>query len=193
MAKEDLRVIKTKNALLEAFFELARERRFEDITVNELCDKADVRRATFYKHFNDKYNFITYMTKCLRAKFDETVWRKESVGSSKDYFIKYFESLLVFLSEEEILINRLLESETVSVLINIIVEQNLIDTKKMLDACVDEGMVLPADSEIVAMMLTGGVTHIITRWLYQGKPISEKKLLSEVRCVIDSLLTPAKN
>ena len=51
MQKEDLRVKKTKRVLTEAFFKLLNEKPFEEITVNELCDRADVRRATFYKHY----------------------------------------------------------------------------------------------------------------------------------------------
>ena len=46
--KEDLRVKKTKRALTLAFIELLKVKHFEDITINELCEKAEIRRATFY-------------------------------------------------------------------------------------------------------------------------------------------------
>ena len=50
----DLRIIKTRKALCDAFIILLGEKPFEDITVNELCKKAMVRRATFYQHFEEK-------------------------------------------------------------------------------------------------------------------------------------------
>ena len=56
--KTDLRVLKTKQALRNSFIDLIREKTFESITVNELCDQAMVRRATFYKHYADKYDFV---------------------------------------------------------------------------------------------------------------------------------------
>ena len=50
----DLRVQKTYRALFGAFTELLEEHRFEDITVAMLCERAMIRRTTFYKHFADK-------------------------------------------------------------------------------------------------------------------------------------------
>jgi hypothetical protein len=38
--KMDLQIQKTNMALTNTFFELLEEKRFEDITVNELCDRA---------------------------------------------------------------------------------------------------------------------------------------------------------
>ena len=52
--KEDLRVRKTKKAIAEAFMALLEEKNYDEITVNELCDRAGVRRTTFYKHYKDK-------------------------------------------------------------------------------------------------------------------------------------------
>jgi AcrR family transcriptional regulator len=68
--KDDLRVRRTKKALNEAFIKLLSEKPFEDITINELCDTAGVRRATFYKHYSDKFGFLTAYTRALRDKFD---------------------------------------------------------------------------------------------------------------------------
>ena len=51
--KMDLRIRKTYLALHNAFTQLLEEKRFEDFTVNELCDLAMIRRTTFYKHFDE--------------------------------------------------------------------------------------------------------------------------------------------
>ena len=40
--KMDLRVLKTYKSLYEAFFKMLEEKKFEDITVNELCERAMV-------------------------------------------------------------------------------------------------------------------------------------------------------
>ena len=58
--KTDLRIQKTYLALQNAFEALLEEKRFEELTVNELCDKAMIRRTTFYKHFADKYEFFAF-------------------------------------------------------------------------------------------------------------------------------------
>lgn len=58
--KLDLRIQKTYIALEEAFTKLLEKKPFESITTNELCDAAMIRRTTFYKHFEDKYDYFSF-------------------------------------------------------------------------------------------------------------------------------------
>lgn len=55
----DRRQIKTKKAIVKAFFDLTKEKDMSKITITELAKKADIDRKTFYLHFNsiaDIYN-----------------------------------------------------------------------------------------------------------------------------------------
>lgn len=53
MAKQDDRRARfTREALKDALLGLLGEKGFNDITVAELCRRADVTRATFYRHFD---------------------------------------------------------------------------------------------------------------------------------------------
>ena len=45
--------------------------RFEDITVAMLCDRAVIRRTTFYKHFADKSEFFSFYVDSLRGDMVE--------------------------------------------------------------------------------------------------------------------------
>jgi len=56
----DPRAIRTRKMLVEALFELMFQRRWEDITVQEIADKATLNRATFYAHFRDKDSLLEY-------------------------------------------------------------------------------------------------------------------------------------
>ena len=58
MRKVDIRVKRTYNQLFSALIKLLGEKSFDDLTVLEICDEAGVHRATFYKHFVDKYDFL---------------------------------------------------------------------------------------------------------------------------------------
>ena len=49
--KTDLRIRKTYKALCDAFVTILEKKRFDDLTVNELCDEAMIRRAAFHKQF----------------------------------------------------------------------------------------------------------------------------------------------
>lgn len=50
--KHDLRVAVTKRMIKEGLLQLLEEKTLEKIRINELCEKAGVNRATFYRHYN---------------------------------------------------------------------------------------------------------------------------------------------
>src|SRR6267378_4922049 len=52
--KPDQRTQRTRHHLSGALVELIQEKRFDDITVQNVIDRADVGRSTFYSHFRDK-------------------------------------------------------------------------------------------------------------------------------------------
>lgn len=54
--EKDRRTRRTKKLLTEAFIELLSVKKLNEITVKELCDKADVNRGTFYLHYQDIYD-----------------------------------------------------------------------------------------------------------------------------------------
>ncbi|MBI3738371.1 MAG: TetR family transcriptional regulator [Chloroflexi bacterium] len=58
--KLDPRVKRTRNLILQAFGGLLAEKGFESISVQDITDKAQVNRATFYAHFPDKYALLDY-------------------------------------------------------------------------------------------------------------------------------------
>lgn len=50
----------TEQALAESMRALLREKRFEKITIAEICGHAGTSRRTFYRHFIDKYDLLTW-------------------------------------------------------------------------------------------------------------------------------------
>ena len=61
----DRRQRKTREAIFKAFTELLSKKRFEQITVAEIIDAADVGRATFYSHFETKEYLLKEMCREL--------------------------------------------------------------------------------------------------------------------------------
>ena len=58
--KLDPRVKRTRGLILTSFESLLAEKGFESITVQDVTDKAQVNRATFYAHFPDKYALLDH-------------------------------------------------------------------------------------------------------------------------------------
>jgi len=186
--KEDYRVVKTKRALVSALEELLRREKFEDITVNELCDAAGVRRATFYKHFKDKYDFLSYSVRAKRESFDREIWRHTEPGASCDYYVKYAEALISYFSENTDVASNIMRSDSSHSIIGMLVELNREDTKERLEVSVKDGLPLSLSTDTVANILTGGIALAVTRWFEGGMTAPKEKLIEEITHVIDSLL-----
>jgi len=51
---------RTLNAFTSTMLELLSIKSFQEITVNELCDRSHYPRATFYNYFDDKFDLLGY-------------------------------------------------------------------------------------------------------------------------------------
>ena len=54
----DVRVERTRRALQEALFTLARERPLDEVTIADIAARAGVNRSTFYQHYSDKETLL---------------------------------------------------------------------------------------------------------------------------------------
>lgn len=59
--KNDRRSKLTKRMLKDALLELLKNQPISKVTVKQLCEKADINRATFYNHFYDTRNVLEYI------------------------------------------------------------------------------------------------------------------------------------
>ncbi|MGI6333854.1 MAG: TetR/AcrR family transcriptional regulator [Saccharofermentanales bacterium] len=55
---EDRRVKYTKMVLKDSFINLLEKKDISRITIKELCEDADINRATFYAHYSDQYDLM---------------------------------------------------------------------------------------------------------------------------------------
>mgnify|MGYP002561309797 CR=1 FL=1 len=60
-ANTDRRIARSKRALRAALIELMEERGLDNVSVNDLCARADLNRGTFYNHFHDKDELLTWL------------------------------------------------------------------------------------------------------------------------------------
>jgi AcrR family transcriptional regulator len=80
--KSDRRTQRTHHNLTHALVDLVTEKRFDDITVQNLIDRADIGRSTFYSHFRDKEdlfqsNWEGFLDFCV----EQIEWSKVGSGS----------------------------------------------------------------------------------------------------------------
>lgn len=118
----DRRQLKTRKAIFRAFRELLEEKRYDHITVQDILDRAEVGRSTFYAHFetkdllldamcNELFNHIFEEDPCpyvgkdtvLEVKLAHTLWHIRDcrddlsgilLSESGERFMRYFKTHL---------------------------------------------------------------------------------------------------
>jgi len=79
---EDLRVRRTRKLLKSALIELTIEKGFAAVRVQDIADRAMVNRATFYRHYLDKYHLLDQY---MREVYDMTASQEEIPVASAQY------------------------------------------------------------------------------------------------------------
>ena len=186
--KEDLRVQRTKKLLADSFMELLAKKPFEDITVNELCEMAGIRRATFYKHYADKFAFLTSYTHALRDRFDSLFCDSGKPMHTADYYIAYAKRLVEYVTEYSVAIDNMVSSELFHVGLSLIIEQNFKDTCERLEASKESGLKLPASVEVTAAMCASGVAGAVYQWIKGGRKTPREEFAEEVGAIVSAII-----
>ncbi len=77
-SRPDRRVGKTRKALKEALTDLILEKGYEGVTVQDIIDRADVGRSTFYAHFIDKDDLLMAILADLEMPgLDPSSWKPD--------------------------------------------------------------------------------------------------------------------
>ena len=183
----DLRIQKTHTALINAFLQLLQTKRFENITINELCDLAMVRRATFYKHFADKYEFFTFFVQWIQNEFRNRFAHKEQDRNGVSPYIDIIRFALDFLDENETLVHSVMESNAFPLLLDLISEQIILDVKERLQTDQNNGKELLLSPELMAFSYTGALLNILRWWIGHKNQMSKEEIVAQIQKVFDKL------
>ena len=80
-AGKDRRIVRTKRALRQALIELTEEGGFDGFTVNDLCDRADINRGTFYIHYKDVNDLLLHLEDEMAERLSELCRRHDPKDS----------------------------------------------------------------------------------------------------------------
>ena len=163
----DLRNEKTNQALKNAFIELLNHKNFNDITVQQLCNQAQIRRATFYTHFSDKYDFFSFFIRETRNDFINNISNKnrsplKSGSDSNSYYCNLFHELISFFNDHPNLLKHLNDPSTKSIVADIFTDEICHSIFHHLEE------VHPSRKEknlSLARFYSGGILQLIYLWI----------------------------
>lgn len=178
--KMDLRIRKTYLALHNAFTQLLEEKKFEDFTVNELCDRAMIRRTTFYKHFADKYEYYTFYMKEIVATFQDRLAPDIPDGDVRAYLLHMSRELLRFMKQHEKLVQNVKSSSMFPMLLSILLDQiqeDVLQVMKRANAIHRQDV---AKMVGIAAFYAGGLANALFHIFKYGNDIEEEMFIEVV-------------
>ena len=182
MKKMDIRVKRTYQMLNDALARLVNEKSFEDLTVLEICDAAGVHRATFYKHFVDKYDFLNT---CFKMKIDELGFDKMEHSFTPDTMRKNITRIiykvLLFMEENKDFLAAVSTDKAASSFNDILTTAiaSFIEDKIKANPILTDG--LAHHVPMIANYYAGGIVGLIKWWAKADSPCTVQDFLEFVQ------------
>lgn len=135
----DLRKERTLKSLSESMLGLMTEKRYKDITVAELCDRAMVRRATFYRHFSDKDDLLRFVVRSYRERIRQNVDPDGNLPL-RDFCECMTGALLDFVDENQVLLRKVALSTELPFFVTLFAQEISSEFAKKLEGdCLNQG------------------------------------------------------
>lgn len=168
----DRRVKYTKMVIKDSFIKFLQDKPISKITVKEICEEADINRATFYSHYQDQYDL-------LRQIEDEIIYdinQYLEVYDCKDdrlIPVELIEKILDYVDKNAELLNIFLNLNGDLTFQQKLIKQTGIQNILPILGCnmIDKGM-----TGYVYQFLACGAIGIIQLWLKEGRQKSSREL-----------------
>ena len=175
----DPRQRKTRALLVKALAELMEERPFSELSVVDICSRAMVHRTTFYAHFNDKRELLSYLLSQLERECVETCLPKEEMTSPKEYFLTAVKNALGFFQDRRSLYLACLISG-MEAEVHVLSDRAAQELCRRLSQPAFRDAAPEVDPQIAARFYIGAVLALIRWWLTNDDPVPQETLLSNL-------------
>ena len=185
--REDQRVQRTYRVLKEAFERLLFKKSFAQMTVQEICDEAEIRRTTFYQHFQDKNHFLKWFIREKQQEFRDDEAAAIPPEQFGEHYARLAGSVLKYINSNEALSRLLLgsglrDSQSMELLFRGFV-QDITERLEMVPDLKDklDGVPLP----LLAEFYVSGTLAAFRWWHENNKPCSEEELIHHLRWMLE--------
>lgn len=184
----DLRVQKTRKALVEAFYELSETRWIEDITIGDLCEKAMIRRATFYKHFNDRFDFFEYAMNSVQVDVNAEMNAHPKNVTLAEYCYNICIGWLRNFHMHPKMVKKLNASDSRQQYLDVLNTLLTNSVKKKIEYDKQNGIDLSINAEVLAGFIAGAIPVVVSMFeMGKMSSISEEEFLDSMKKIFRNL------
>ena len=185
--KLDRRVHRTRRLLHKALMTLILEKKYESITVQEILDRADVGRSTFYMHFRDKDELLIIGLQNVKSLLQSAQAASvASLGKSYERIIGF--SLAMFEHAHEFrAVNRALLGSSAEAVVRRYIHSALIaivsqEVKVQLERRKRSDS--PVSPELLTHFLVSTYISVLTWWLQTRNPARPNEIDAAYRHLV---------
>lgn len=182
MLKVDRRSVKSQEAIKKAVIELMSEKSFDDITIQDIADQANVNRRTIYLHYLDKYDLLD---KLIEEHIEELKRlcelevETDTLEGSATWFL-YFEQHYSFFSA-------MLTSKGAPFFRSRFLDFVTDDIKNGWD--MSEGKRQGIDEELLIQFISPAYVGIVEWWFINDMPYSPQVMGKQVGMLLENNLS----
>ena len=168
MNDDDRRVLRTRRLLKQALLDLISERPFEEITIREITDHADIGYATFFRHYDGKDELMLEL-------FSEMIEELESIQPrhSERYFEEEGYRLFQHVEENQSMYRGILDSRVFARKFrNRMSEMVQMHIHNHTDNIINRAI----PTEIAANHMVSSLLALVEWWLSNEMPYSKERM-----------------
>lgn len=166
----DRRTQRSRQSLSHALIALIQEKRYEAITVQDICDRANVGRSTFYTHYHDKDDLLT-------SNFQQVM---ESLGQPLAYrggqLIFPIAPLFEHVQGHHHLYQALLWGGGLEVLLRAGQKQWSQQIEQYVRALLNDGRQPAVPIPVIATYIAGSLQTLLLWWIERKMPYSPERI-----------------
>lgn len=164
----DMRQIKTRKALSNAFISLLQERDYDHISVSDITGRAGVSRPTFYLHYNDKSEVLLARLEEIFSILEQLhIDTGASHSTDSRRLGKFIDSTLDVISKNERFFSLLVSGNAGTTVNRAIRDEMELLLSRFIESVYKRNRAT-ATLPMVASFYAGGLQGLIATWLESG-------------------------
>jgi AcrR family transcriptional regulator len=178
MSKVDRRILKSQEAIKKALIELMSEKNFDDITIQDISDKANVSRGTIYLHYVDKFDLLD---KLIEEHINELRELCESASEMdfKDANLIWFE----YLESNYLFFSTMLASKGAPYFRSQFIEFLIEEFKDEVD--ITEGKNHGLSEDVIIQFIVTAYVGVVEWWITNGMPYPPHVMAEQVGILLE--------
>ena len=190
--KVDRRVERTEQLLRSALLELIEEKGFESLTVQDIIDRANIGRATFYTHFDNKEDLLISGLDELQQELRQKQHEMHAEGSTIQERLFAFGYEVFAHTERHRRLFRALSADGTAAVIKRAWHQILFNlVREDLKAVFPKEEYSSVPTDALVHMITGSLYGLLMWWLEGSTTLSAREINAIFRGLTLPVITTA--